>query len=151
MEISLDPEFIVGIDLGTTNSALAYCRVAGENSQIEVHGIPQLVNPNEVAERTLLPSFLYVPGELDFPAGSLQLPWDNQPKFVIGELARKRGGENPSRLVVSAKSWLSHAAVNRNAAILPWQAADQVTKVSPVEASAQYLGRSEERRVGKEC
>ena len=135
----MDSEFIVGIDLGTTNSALAYCQLASENSQIEVVSVPQLVNPNEVAERTLLPSFLYVPAELDFPAGSLQLPWDNQPKFVIGELARKRGGENPSRLVASAKSWLSHAAVNRNAAILPWQAADEVTKVSPVEASAQYL------------
>ena len=57
--------------------------------------IPQLANPNEVADRTLLPSFLYVPGEVDFPAGSLGLPWDDAPKFVIGELARKRGAENP--------------------------------------------------------
>jgi molecular chaperone DnaK (HSP70) len=118
---------------------MAYCRTAEENAQIAIDSIPQLVNPNEVAERTLLPSFLYVPGELDFAAGSIQLPWDNQPKFVIGELARKRGAENPSRLVASAKSWLSHAAVNRTAAILPWQAPDEVTKVSPVEASAQYL------------
>src|SRR5215470_13891068 len=138
MEISLDSEFIVGIDLGTTNSALAYCPVADEDAQITIDNIPQVVSPNEVAERTLLPSFLYVPGELDFPAGSLQLPWDSQPKFVIGELARKRGAENPPRLVVSAKSWLSHAAVNRKAAILPWQAPEEVTKVSPVEASAQY-------------
>jgi hypothetical protein len=135
----LDSEFIIGIDLGTTNSALAYCRVPDENTQIAVDNVPQLVNPNEVAERTLLPSFLYVPGELDFPAGSLQLPWESQPKFVIGELARKRGAENPSRLVASAKSWLSHAAVNRNAPILPWQAPNEVTKVSPLEASAQYL------------
>jgi hypothetical protein len=140
MEISLDSEFIVGIDLGTTNSALAYCHVADENAQIAIDNIPQLVNPNEVADRTLLPSFLYVPGELDFPAGSVQLPWDTQPTFVIGELARKRGAENPSRLVASAKSWLSHAAVNRNAAILPWQSPDEITKVSPVEASAQFLG-----------
>ena len=61
------------------------------------------------------------------------------PKFVIGELARKRGAENPARLVASAKSWLSHAAVDRTASILPWQAPDEVIKVSPVEASAQYL------------
>src|SRR5262252_8203483 len=140
MEFSLDSEFIVGIDLGTTNSALAHCHVADENAQIAIDNIPQLVNPNEVADRTLLPSFLYVPGELDFPAGSLQLPWDTQPAFVIGELARKRGAENPSRLVASAKSWLSHAAVNRTAAILPWQSQDEITKVSPVEASAQFLG-----------
>lgn len=139
MEIGLDSEFIIGIDLGTTNSAMAYCQVADEKTRIAVDNVLQLVNPNEVAERTLLPSFLYVPGELDFPAGSLQLPWESQPKFVIGELARKRGAENPSRLVASAKSWLSHASVNRNAPILPWQAPDEVTKVSPVEASAQYL------------
>ena len=61
------------------------------------------------------------------------------PKFVIGELARKRGAENPSRLVASAKSWLSHAGVDRTAPILPWQAPEEVAKISPVDASAQYL------------
>ncbi|HZL70746.1 MAG TPA: Hsp70 family protein, partial [Candidatus Limnocylindrales bacterium] len=135
----MDSEFIVGIDLGTTNSALSYCAVADEGGQITGEKIPQLANPHEVADRTLLPSFLYVPGEVDFPAGSLGLPWDDAPKFVIGELARRRGAENPARLVASAKSWLSHAAVNRTASILPWQAPDEVIKVSPVEASAQYL------------
>jgi hypothetical protein len=139
MEVRLDSEFIVGIDLGTTNSALSYCAVADEGGQITSEKIPQLANPHEVADRTLLPSFLYVPGELDFPAGSLGLPWDDAPKFVIGELARKRGAENPARLVASAKSWLSHAGVNRTASILPWQAPDEVIKISPVEASAQYL------------
>jgi hypothetical protein len=135
----LDSEFIVGIDLGTTNSALSYCASGAESGDIAVANIPQLINPNEVADRTLLPSFLYVPGELDFPAGSLALTWDADPKFVVGELARKRGGENPSRLVASAKSWLSYAAVNRTSPILPWQAPDEVHKISPVDASAQYL------------
>src|SRR5208283_2521500 len=139
MEVRLDSEFIVGIDLGTTNSALSYYAVADEGGQIKGEKIPQLANPHEVADRTLLPSFLYVPGELDFPAGSLGLPWDDAPRFVIGELARKRGAENPARLVASAKSWLSHAGVNRTASILPWEAPDEVIKVSPVEASAQYL------------
>jgi hypothetical protein len=139
MEIGLDPEFIVGIDLGTTNSALSYVKAANESGQIAVSNIPQLVNPNEVADRTLLPSFLYIPGELDFPKGSLAVPWDAEPTFVIGELARKRGAENPSRLVASAKSWLSHAAIDRTASHLPWQSPDEVSKISPVEASAQYL------------
>jgi molecular chaperone DnaK (HSP70) len=139
MEVQLDSEFIVGIDLGTTNSALSYCAAADEGAQIKGEKIPQLANLHEVVDRTLLPSFLYVPGELDFPARSLGLPWDDAPKFVIGELARKRGAENPARLVASAKSWLSHAAVNRTASILPWQAPDEVIKLSPVEASAQYL------------
>src|SRR3979411_3130928 len=138
---SLAAKYIVGIDLGTTNSALARCdlTVAEEESRIEVRSIPQLVNPGEVAERTLLPSFLYLPGEFDFPKGSLALPWEPEPKFVIGELARKRGAESPNRLVPSAKSWLSYAAVNRAAPILPWQAPDEVPKLSPVEASSQFL------------
>ena len=133
-------KYIVGIDLGTTNSALARCdATAEEESRIEVRSIPQLVNPNEVAERSLLPSFLYIPGEFDFPKGSLGLPWDAEPKLVIGELARKRGAESPNRLVASAKSWLSYAAVNRTAPILPWQAPEEVPKLSPVEASSQFL------------
>ena len=134
-------KYIVGIDLGTTNSALACCDATAteEESRIEVRSIPQLVNPSEVAERTLLPSFLYIPGEFDFPKGSLVLPWDPEPKFVIGELARKRGAESPNRLVVSAKSWLSYAAVNRTAPILPWQAPEEVSKLSPIEVSSQFL------------
>ena len=79
-------KYIVGIDLGTTNSALARCdaTAAEEESRIAVRSIPQLVNPNEVAESTLLPSFLYIPGEFDFPQGSLALPWEPEPKLVIG-------------------------------------------------------------------
>jgi hypothetical protein len=138
----LAAKYIVGIDLGTTNSALARCDSAAEDdapSRIEVLGIPQLVNPNEVSERMLLPSFLYLPGEFDFPKGSIALPWDPEPKAVVGELARKRGSESPNRLIASAKSWLSYAAVNRTAPILPWQAPEEVPKLSPVEASSQFL------------
>jgi len=137
----LDAKFIVGIDLGTTNSALAYCEFGAESEapRIDISPIPQVVNPNEVADRTLLPSFLYIPGDLDFPKGSLSLPWDAEPQFVIGELARKRGAESPGRLVSSAKSWLSYTGANRTAPILPWQAAAEVSKLSPVEVSSRYL------------
>jgi molecular chaperone DnaK (HSP70) len=137
----LDTRYIVGIDLGTTNSALAYVDKTApeENARIEVSGVPQLVNPGEVEDRSLLPSFLFVPGEMDFPKGSLNLPWERNPQFVAGELARKRGAENPARLISSAKSWLSYSAVNRAAPILPWQSPDEVPKLSPVDASARYL------------
>jgi hypothetical protein len=137
----LAAKYIVGIDLGTTNSAMARCAAMAEEeeSRIEVRSIPQLVNPNEVAERTLLPSFLYIPGEFDFPKGSIALPWESEPRLVIGELARKRGAESPNRLVASAKSWLSYAGVNRTMPILPWQAPEEVPKLSPVEASSQFL------------
>jgi hypothetical protein len=137
----LDTPFIVGIDLGTTNSAVARFDTAApeEEARITVEAVPQLTNPNEVEERTLLPSFLYVPGELDFPKGALALPWEREPQVIAGELARKRGAENPSRLIASAKSWLSYAAVDRASAILPWGAPEEVQKLSPVQASAEYL------------
>jgi molecular chaperone DnaK (HSP70) len=135
----VDRRYIVGIDLGTTNSAFAYIDNTGTEERSEVRAVPQLVNPGEVEERSLLPSFLFLPSELDFPKGSLALPWDRNPQYVIGELARKRGAENPARLIASAKSWLSYTAVNRTAPILPWQSPDEVPKLSPVEASARYL------------
>jgi hypothetical protein len=137
----LETRFVVGIDLGTTNTALARFDTAApeEAAGISVEAVPQLTNPNEVEERTLLPSFLYVPGELDFPKGALALPWEREPQVFAGELARRRGAENPTRLVASAKSWLSYAAVDRSSAILPWGAPEEVRKLSPVEASAEYL------------
>jgi len=136
-----DARYSVGIDLGTTNSAMACADLtADEATAIEILGIPQLVNAGEVSEPSLLPSFLYVAGEFDFPADSLRLPWpDDSARQVVGELARKRGAENPSRLVASAKSWLSYAAASRTSPILPWGAPAEVPKLSPVAASARYL------------
>jgi hypothetical protein len=132
--------FVVGIDLGTTNSALAWVdRSIEEPGPIQVQDVPQLVNPGEVAPRPLLPSFLYMPGEVDFPAGSLALPWDAAPARVVGEVARRRGAENPSRVIASAKSWLSHAGADRRGSILPWGAPAEVPHISPVDASADYL------------
>ena len=138
----MDTRYIIGIDLGTTNSVLASLDTAeseDDQANIEVQEVPQLTNPGEVAAASSLPSFLYVPSELDFPAGSLALPWDDEPSLVVGQLARARGAENPSRLIASAKSWLSHAAVNRTASILPWDSPDEVPKLSPVDASSRYL------------
>ncbi|MBP8133406.1 MAG: hsp70 family protein [Zoogloea sp.] len=134
--------YLVGIDLGTSNTVVAYAAAGDE--EIRLLSIDQLVGPGEVATRPLLPSVRYHPatGELD-PA-SLQLPWgtptpggDAAP--VIGSYARDLGAQVPGRLVASAKSWLSHAGVDRSAAILPWGAGDDVTKVSPLAASASYL------------
>ncbi len=95
--------------------------------------------PVRCSARPLLPSFLYLPGEMDFPAGSTALPWDGAPAHVIGELARRRGAENPMRLIASAKSWLSYGGAKRTAPILPWGAASEIPHLSPVEASAEYL------------
>jgi hypothetical protein len=102
-------------------------------------GIPQLVNPSEVREQDLLPSFLYLPGASDFPGGSLALPWDASRDFVVGALAQKRGAENAGRLVSSAKSWLSHSGVDRTAPLVPFRAPEGVDRLSPVTASRRYL------------
>jgi molecular chaperone DnaK (HSP70) len=132
--------FIVGIDLGTTNCALADVDTReGDAASVAVRDIVQLVNPGEAAPRTLLPSFLFLPGPQDFPKGATALPWGADPGMVAGELARRRGAENPSRLVASAKSWLSHAGIDRASAVLPWQAPEGVPRLSPVAASAAYL------------
>ena len=137
----MNSRFVVGIDLGTTNCALAWIDTAEPEETLRVHRleIPQLVGPGEVAARTLLPSFLYLPGEVDFPAGSTALPWDRAPRHVTGELARRRGAENPIRLVASAKSWLSYGGAGRTSPILPWGAPDEVPHISPVDASSEYL------------
>jgi molecular chaperone DnaK (HSP70) len=124
----------IGIDLGTTNSALAFTR--GED--VGLFPIPQLVNAGEVRPEPLLPSFLYLPVPGEFPAGSTALPWDPNPR-IVGALAQKRGTETAGRLVASAKSWLSYAEADRTAGILPQDGADGIEKVSPVEASRLYL------------
>ncbi len=134
-------DYVIGIDLGTTNSALAYKAIGGDDEKgaVERLQIPQLVNAGEVADENLLPSFLYIPGEKDFAAGTTALPWNPSPRYIVGRLAQKRGVENAVRLVASAKSWLSHAGVDRSAAILPNHAPDGVPRLSPVAASTEYL------------
>lgn len=132
--------YCIGIDLGTTNTALAYVEVRrGQEGKIVSFPIPQLVAPGELGRRMLLPSFLYLAGEHDWPAGASALPWDAERRYVVGELAREQGARVPGRLVSSAKSWLCHAGVDRQAAILPWNGLPDVPRVSPVQASARYL------------
>jgi molecular chaperone DnaK (HSP70) len=139
-------QYVVGIDLGTTNTVVAYAPLdaAPGEQRIELFPVEQLVAPGEVAANALLPSLRYHPAGGELAPGALQLPWpqneaDGQPPAVIGALARKLGAQVPGRLVASAKSWLSHASVDRLAPILPWGAGDDVAKVSPVTASASYL------------
>ena len=134
-------QYIIGIDLGTTNSALAFAPAGSDaaETRVTVFDVPQLVNPGEVRDEPLLPSFLYLPGSSDFPAGSTALPWDETPRYVTGVLAQKRGAEVASRLVSSAKSWLCHAGVDRTAGILPANAPEGLERISPLEASRRYL------------
>ena len=135
------PAFLVGIDLGTTNTVVAYADANDAQAGIQLFAIEQLLAPGEVGARPLLPSLRYHPAAGELAAGDLQLPWPQQDVEhpVLGALARQLGAQVPGRLVSSAKSWLSHANVDRQAPILPWGADADVAKVSPVAASASYL------------
>jgi molecular chaperone DnaK (HSP70) len=135
-------QYVVSIDLGTTNTVLAYSEPG--SAHISLFDIDQLVAPGEVGAGELLPSVRYHPAAGELADGDLQLPWSASdvaglPQVVVGRLARKLGAQVPGRLVSSAKSWLSHPHVDRTAPILPWGAETDVAKVSPVAASASYL------------
>ncbi len=138
-----DLPFIVGIDLGTTNSAVSYVdlRSLGKKAERPIHifEIPQLTGPGEFHRLSVLPSFLYIPGEYDVDLTGIVHPWPTSEDHFVGALARDQGAKVPNRLVSSAKSWLCHDKVDRNARILPWGAPQEVMKVSPVHASAAYL------------
>ncbi|MBN9416206.1 MAG: Hsp70 family protein [Candidatus Eremiobacteraeota bacterium] len=126
---------IVGIDLGTTNCALSY---VGEES-VHDFAIPQLVAPEEIEARPTLPSYLYLPSQHEFALGSLSLPWDEVAEFAVGTMARDEGSRVPDRLIVSAKSWLCNAQVDRQQPLLPWKSPEEVPKLSPVEVTTRYL------------
>jgi molecular chaperone DnaK (HSP70) len=134
--------YLIGIDLGTTNSVLAYIdtqEASDAGSPIQVFPIPQLVGHGEVRTFPALPSFLYFPTEDELSAGGVTATWDEDPPMVTGVLAREQGALVPSRQVASAKSWLSYPGVHRRAKILPAQAEPPLPMISPVEASARYL------------
>ncbi|MGI9894416.1 Hsp70 family protein [Vibrio natriegens] len=141
------PRFLVGIDLGTTNTVVAYCEITDnlEQSEVSLFDIDQLIGPGEVVRKPLLPSFRYHPAQGQISPSDLTLPWENQPvsgdikNVIVGEWARELGTKVEGRQVSSAKSWLSHQAVDRSSDILPWAGAQDVDKVSPVIASASYL------------
>src|SRR3954465_5080748 len=134
---------ILGIDLGTTNSALA----VADEAPARAVPITQVVGPGEIAERPTLPSFLLLPSEHEVAPAQLQLPWSGPLRYAVGAFARDRGAELPHRLVSSAKSWLCNPAIDRTAQVLPFRGAQRELeaemqggeRVSPVNASARYL------------
>jgi molecular chaperone DnaK (HSP70) len=144
---SIEKRFVIGIDLGTTNCAVACADLQGEKNaraNIRLFKIPQLTGPGEVSRLSVLPSFLYLPGAYDLSSEALQLPWGispgaTDPPQFAGAFARDHGAKIPSRLVASAKSWLCHPHANRKSRILPWGARSDIYKVSPIQATAAYL------------
>ena len=136
-------DYIIGIDLGTTNSAVTYIdlSLAKDKStpHIETFEVPQLTGPGEISQLKVLPSFLYLPGGHELNKDSLCLPWASDGKGLAGSFARDQGAKVPKRMVSSAKSWLCHGKVDRQAPILPWGADEEVERLSPIEATSAYL------------
>ncbi len=130
--------FSIGIDLGTTNSALAFAPLDGDAGP-DILPIPQWDSLAGVAAAPTLPSFLYLPE--DAVAEQLRGRAAGDGSWIVGRLARAKAGEIPGRVVHSAKSWLCHHAADRMAAFLPWGATDlsRDEKISPVRASALIL------------
>jgi hypothetical protein len=119
--------YIIGIDLGTTNCTMAYAEKG--SSQISLAAIPQMVEGQLIGERDLLPSFVYFP-----------LPEETFiENYCVGSYARDRGGELPTHLIASAKSWLCHGGIDRREKLLPVAAEEAEKRMSPLEASAALL------------
>ncbi|WP_022668302.1 Hsp70 family protein [Desulfospira joergensenii] len=143
-----DRQFVIGIDLGTTNSAVSYVDVSllreesgkrpDKQKGIKVFNVPQLTGHGEFSKIPVLPSFLYIPGEYDISKEVLKHPWKKREDMFAGVFARDHGSKIPSRLVSSAKTWLCNPKADRRAKILPW-GGQGFEKVSPVAATAEYL------------
>lgn len=134
------PKFSIGIDLGTTNCAMAFAPLNDENAVSEVFAVSQWEALDRLSELTTLPSFLYLPTEQE----SAQLHGaqsGTRAEWITGHFARKRAGETPGRVAHSAKSWLGHHAVDRETPFLPWGSEEisQDRKISPIRASALLL------------
>jgi molecular chaperone DnaK (HSP70) len=134
----MDARFSVGIDLGTSNSAIAVADL--ETGETRIVDIAQILAPNQLGGRPTLASALYVPHGEEFSKGSFPLPWNEVGEpAVVGEFARDHGALVPDRLVTSAKSWLSNPHIDPKQPILPWRSDIAEDKLSPLECSRRYL------------
>jgi hypothetical protein len=130
--------FSLGIDLGTSNSAIAVADL--ESDQTSIVEITQILGPKQVGEVPTLASALYIPHSEEFPNGSFPLPWNDAGEpAIVGQFAREHGALVPDRLVTSAKSWLSNPHIDPKQRILPWRSDIAEQKLSPLECSRRYL------------
>lgn len=135
----MTPEYVVGIDPGTTNTVVAFARLQADQPAVELLPITQLTAANTLESRSQLPSFLYLATDAERQSGVWRLPWDDSGLFCVGTAARGLSAQAPERTIAAAKSWLCHNRVDRRQPILPWQAGADIPKMSPVDASRRLL------------
>ncbi len=138
----MQQRFSLGIDLGTSNSAIALSEV--DNDQTNIIEITQVLGPNQIGEKPTLPSALYIPHPDEFPEGAFPLPWPSDPRSIIGLFARDHGALVPDRLVTSAKSWLSNPHIDPRQRSLPWKSEISEEKLSAFDCSRSYLDHMRE-------
>jgi hypothetical protein len=135
----MSKRFSLGIDLGTTNSAIALTDLGSDHT--EVLEVTQILGPNQIGEKPTLPSALYIPHPDEFPENSFPLPWENESGGITmtGHFAREHGALIPDRLITSAKSWLSNPHIDPKRPSLPWRSKIEEERLSPFECSRRYL------------
>jgi hypothetical protein len=130
--------FSLGIDLGTSNCAMALADL--DTDRTEIVPIPQILAPNQLGEKPSLASALYLPHPEEYRPGSFPLPWDDGLELgIVGQFARDHGALVPDRLVTSAKSWLSNPHIDPKQRTLPWRSDSAEEKLSPFDCSRRYL------------
>jgi len=145
MSHDIRARYSVGIDLGTTHCVLSYLdqikAAEDTNNEIKVSVLPisQLTQPGVVEDKNQLPSFIYRAHESELNPSELTLPWHTESGILTGNIARHLGSKTPIRLVSSAKSWLCHGGVDRHEAFLPMGSPEEVSKISPLNATIEYL------------
>jgi len=135
----MSARFAVGIDLGTTNSVVAYCPLSEEKANVQLVPISQFVAPGQLETFRALPSFLYLPTAEQWESGVWNMEGEPYRNIVIGAYARQVSAEQPERTIAAAKSWLCHSRVDRRSPLLPWNSSEPIEKLSPVEASKYLL------------
>ena len=140
-----DSRFIIGIDLGTTNSVVSFVDRNSKDKKVEEFKVEQVIAAGETDACDSLPSFCYIPLEHESEKGTLTLPWKSKEGNSVGTFARNHGSGIPERFISSAKSWLSHKGVDRLAGILPWGSEiENDKKLSPVDVSRLILNHIRE-------
>src|SRR5580700_8437658 len=144
-------KFSIGIDLGTTNCAMAFEYLDNADPHPETFPVPQWETVTGFSEASTLPSFLYLPTDQE----AAQMSSTTTGEWVPGRLARRKAVESPGRVAHSAKSWLCHHAVDRSMPFLPWRS-DEIPvekRISPIRASAlllEYLRAAWDRQLAGE-
>jgi len=132
-------KYLIGIDLGTTNTVVYYLNASREDSEPKLFMIPQVTEQGEIEEKPVLPSFVFLPDENDVQEKALALPWNEKIDYCVGELAKKNAPSLPLKVIASTKSWLCSENIDRTAAVLPWNRNNPEKQLSPVEASKRIL------------